>query len=174
MVKKHSLSNILILLLLISSIYCIDIVEIDYSSQTDSCSAKGYQTQAFRVNFEDITLLPFYMKIEAISEDDSPAPLLCFSTTDSDCSSRNQLVKNASGKNAIIWLKREEFSNEDFFIYVQCENESCSYDITVKGEGYATFGPNFVYSYLVTSYNREMKFQIVGTETNGYMTVALR
>ena len=175
MVKKHSVTKILILLFLISSVFCIDIVYIDYSFQTHSGSAKGSQTQAFRVNFEDQTRLPYYMKIEAISEDDSPAPLLCFSTTDSNCSSREQLVKNASGKSAIIWLKREEFTKEGdfFFIYAQCENEACSYDISVKGESYATFGPNFVYSYLVKSYNKEMKFQIVGTETNGYMTVAL-
>ena len=169
------MTDILILLFLISSIYCTDIVDIDYSFQTHFGGAKGNKTQAFRVNFEDKTLLQYFMKIEAISEDDSPAPLLCFSTTDFNCSSREQLVKNAAGKNAIIWLKKEEFSKEEdsFFIYVQCENEACSYNITVKGDRYATFGPNFVYSYLVSSYNREMNFQIAGIETNGYMTVAL-
>ncbi len=78
-----------------------------YNFASNSCNAKGTKTQNYAVTFEegDITRIPFYFKVEVTSEDTSPAPLLCFSTTDQNCRTRNQLVKNAVGKTAVMWLK---------------------------------------------------------------------
>jgi hypothetical protein len=178
MVKKHALINILILSFCLLSFSKCDTIEwLYYNFYTNTCSTKGTKTQNFGVDFEngDMTKLPFYFKIEVTSEDNSPAPLLCFSTTDQNCHARNQLVKNANGKTAVIWLKREEFNKKDdeFYIYVTCEKDSCSYTLTVTGDQYPTFSPNFVYSYLVNSYNKDMRFEIVGNVTNVYMTVAI-
>ena len=74
-----------------------------------------------------------------------------------------------------MWLKREEFNkNEDeFYIRVECEKQTCSYTLTVSGEQYPTFSPNFVYSYLVNSYNREMRFEIQGPQRGVYMSIGL-
>ena len=177
MVKKHVLINILILSFCLISFSKCQIEWLYYNFNSNTCSTKGIKSQNFGVDFEngDITKIPFYFKIEVTSEDDNPAPLLCFSTTDQNCRERNQLAKNADGKTALIWLKREEFNKNDdeFYIYVRCPKDTCSYSLTVTGDQYPAFGPNFVYSYLVNSYNREMRFEIVGKETNVYMTVAL-
>ena len=174
MVKKYPLLSIL-LLLLFSSIKAIAIEKLNFPSESNSITIRWDKTQAFEVYFEDITKINNYMKIEVFSEDDNPAPLLCFSTSDANCVSRNQIAKNASGKNAIIWLKREEFNKDtdNFFIYVQCANGICSYNLTIFSDFRATFGPNFVYSYLVTQYNKEMAFEIKGQEANAYMTIVL-
>ena len=165
----------LLLLLLFSLIKSTTIEILTFPSESNSVSTIWNKTQTFRVYFEDLSNIKYYMKIEVISEDDNPAPLLCFSTSDANCVSRNQIVKNASGKNAIIWIKREEFDKDTdhFFVLVQCADDICSYNLTIFNDISASFGPNFVYSYLITQYNKEMSFVIKGQEENVYMTVAL-
>ena len=178
MVKKNALINLLILsICLISFSKCDGIEWLYYNFQSNSISGKGVQTQNFGITFEngDITKIPFYFKVEVTSEDSSPAPLLCFSTADQNCRIRNQLVKNAVDKTAVMWLKREEFNKieDEFYIRVECEKQTCSYTLTVSGEQYPTFSPNFVYSYLVNSYNREMRFEIQGPQRGVYMSIGL-
>ena len=72
--------------------------------------------------------------------------------------------------------KREEFTynaGDELFILVQCEKDSCLYDLTLKGQNNLIFEPNFVYSYLISSYNKEMRFQVQVSEKNSYMTISL-
>ena len=171
--KKQAIINFLLLLLLFSFIKSSELKTLDFNFETNSVSTKETEAQTFRVLFEDKTKISNYIEVEAFSEDDSPAPLLCFSTSDPNCISREQMVKNASGKNAVMWLKKDEFYENELYINVKCEKENCSYNLTIKGDNYATFGPNFVYSYLVGTNNTEMQFQVQGTEKNVYMILAL-
>ena len=130
------------------------------------------KSRLFAVDFDTAALIPFYIKVEVNSTDSNPAPLLCFSNNDVRCQTRNQLVKNPNGKTVSIWIKREEFSIDDqeLYIMVECLNDGCSYNIRFSGHNVANIEPNFVYSYLVNSYNRQMIFEIQGMEKIGKNT----
>ena len=185
MVKNHAIKNLIILLICLFSFAKtdgLDWIYYDFSTNSAKRIIKGGdQTQNYAVTFEgedgkgDISKIPFYFKIEVTSDDDNPAPTICFSTTDQNCRSREQLVKNPSGKTAVMWLKREEFNKDEdeFYIHIECAKENCDYTLNLVGDQYPTFGPNFVYSYLVGAYNREMRFVVQNKDTNVYMVIAL-
>ena len=142
----------------------VDYVEVEYSN--------AKKRSSYGLDFGPSSKIPYYMKIEVNSTDTNPAPLLCFSNINSNCIERNQLIKNSNGKTVIMWIKRDEFSNDnqELYIMVECLNDGCSYNIRFSGDQVATFEPNFVYSYLVNSYNREMIFEIKGKEKMGKNT----
>ena len=185
MVKKHAIKNLIILFIcLFTFAKCDGLDWLYYDFSTNSVKRnikKGDRIQNYAVTFEgedgkgDISKIPFYFKIEVTSDDDNPAPTICFSTTDQNCRAREQLVKNPSGKTAVMWLRREEFNKDEdeFYIHIECSKEECDYTLSVVGDQYPTFGPNFVYSYLVGAYNKEMRFVIQNKETNVYMVIAL-
>jgi hypothetical protein len=132
------------------------------------------KTHSYALDFKG-GQLPYYVKVEVTSDDTNPAPLVCFSNKQQTCTEREQLVKNAVGKTAVMWLKREQFEKDDqeLYVYVECPVSNCQYTIKFTGDQTASFPANFVYSYLVTSANREMRFEIVGEEKNAYLTVGL-
>ena len=135
------------------TIQCIDFNENENFAEHQV--VKGPQTKSFVLEFTDKTKIRFYMKVQVTSDDDNPAPRLCFSNEDPSCKTRQQLVKNPNGKVAVIWLRREEFINEgqELYILVECATNECSYTIRFEGAQRPSFAPNFVYSYLVNSYN---------------------
>ena len=132
--------------------------------------------QSFAVDFtSQPDQIPFYIKVQVTSDDTNPAPLLCFSKTDSNCKDREQLVKNPNDKSTFFWVRREQFDGYDQELYItaECVEEGCEYTITVEGSQIAIFEPNFVYSYLVATYNKEMRFEIQGNQKMVYMTISL-
>jgi len=131
------------------------------------------QKHAFALQFKEGKSIPYYIKVEVNSTDDNPAPLLCFSNNDQNCIEREQLVKNPVGKSVFMWLKREQFENDELYAVVECPEPNCKYIISFKGDQYAVFQPNFVYSYLVGINNKEMTFDVLGPEKNIYVTVTL-
>ena len=178
MVKHDILNIIIVLFCLFSFTKCIYWINYDFSSQSAKTIMKfSNKFQSYGVDFMtgDLTKIPFYFKIQATSDDSNSAPLLYFSTDDQNCYNRNQLVKNPNGKTVFMWLKREEFNKDEqeLYICVECEEDNCSYTLTVEGKINPIFPPNFVYSYLVGLYNKEMIFQVQGSEKNVYMTIAL-
>ena len=118
---------------------------------------------------------PYYIKVEVTSDDTNGAPLIWFSSKGQACNEREQLVKNAFGKTVLIWLKREHFEKDyqELYALVECPNSNCKYTIRFTGNQTSSFPPNFYYSYLVTSNNKEMRFEINGEQKNTYMTIAL-
>ena len=178
MVKKHALLNLTILLFaLFSFIKTADDNWIDYNFSTNTAKRSDRGTRSFGVDFgyNDLSRIPFYFKVEVTADDDGPAPLLCFSSTDLNCDKRDHLVKNPTGKTALLWLKREEFNkeNQELYIKVTCAVDNCPYTINIQGEQVPVFPPNFVYSYLVGDYNKEMRFQVEGEQRGVYITFAL-
>ena len=183
MAKKYIKSKIiLIFFFAFSFIKCDDDVKAiiyDFTNHYGEITKDKDNTsksQSFFVDFsKKPTDIPFYIKVQVTSNDDNPAPLLFFSNTDPSCKTRDQIVKNPNGKSAFFWVKREQFEKSDEYLYImaECEAYNCLYTIRVEGDQSAVFGPNFIYSYLVTSYNRNMKFEINGSEKNIYMTISL-
>ena len=181
MVKKHDIKNLIIILL-----FCL--LSIGKSQTVDWLLYKvneNYVEQketnaplkkVFGLEFQDeMSRLQFYMKVQVTSEDDNPAPRLCFSSTDQSCSPREQLVKNPNDKVAVMWLRREEFFKDDQELYVgvQTAKEGCSYTIRFEGAQQPSFPPNFVYSYVVNANNKEMRFDVFGSESGDYLTISL-
>ena len=180
MVKKHAIINIFILFFCLFSFGNTQAAEwIDYYGNENFVEfpvVKGPQKKTFGLDIKtDISKIQFYMKVQVTSDDDNPAPRICFSPDDQSCKSRQQLVKNPTGKVVVMWLKREEFNKEDqeLYILVECATDECSYTIRFEGAQQPSFEPNFVYSYLVNSYNREMRFDVFGSAKDVFLTVSL-
>ena len=114
---------------------------------------------------------PLYLKIEVIPEEGKTPPLLCFSTDDPYCETREVLSRNPTGKSVVVWAKKQQFqdqNNEPYFV-VTCPNNSpkCKYTIVGRGNDSVVFSPDFVYSYLVTKKNKEsMNFLIEKKDLN--------
>ena len=178
MVKKQTLLNLIVLFLfLIPLMNCeADWMYYDFSQgYVEKPYNGGEKARTYACEFNNAKNIPYYIKIEVNSTDDNPAPLLCFSPDDETCSNRENLAKNAAGKSVFMWVKREQFldDNKELYARVECAVDNCKYIIRFTGDQSASFRPNFVYSYLVTSVNKDMRFDILGAETNTYMTVFL-
>ena len=178
MVKKASLLNLIILFFCLISLVKSqedDWMYYDYSTDSVEKTYNGNdKSHTFTVEFGE-GKVPYYLKVEVNSTDNNPAPLLCFSNKDKTCFDKQLLMKNPNGKSVFMWVKREQFEKEDeeLYINVQCAEEGCKYIVKVTGEQSAVFEPNFVYSYLVSSANREMRFDIISAQTSVFMTVTL-
>ena len=177
MVKKKIVTNTILFFLCLFSFIQSEITWLDYDFSSMGVEKKmsdASKEHSFGVEFKG-GQIPYYVKVEVTSDDSNPAPRLCFSNKDQNCNEREQLVKNPNGKTTFIWLKREQFEKDgqELYAFVVCPTNRCSYTIKFKGDQSASLPSNYVYSYLVTSNNREMRFEINGQEKNVYLTVGL-
>jgi len=178
MVKRQSLINIIVLFLCLISLSKSETkwLYYDFSQGYIEEQYNGNEkAQTFGLEFGESKNIPYYIKVEVTSTDDNPAPLLCFSSSDQNCVEKENIVKNPNGKSVLLWVKREQFEkdNQDLYARVECEEAGCKYKIRFTGDQSASFEPNFVYSYLVGSANKEMRFDILGTQSNVYLTATL-
>ena len=171
MVKKYI--SIIFLLCLFSSMNSFEWLTFNYT--TNSVEKEDTQTNSFGVSFPgDATNIPYYIKIEATSENDDLAPRLSYSTKDQNCKDpREQLAKNTIGKKVVIWVQRDEFEGDEQNLYalVECLTDNCKYTIRFTGAEKASFDPNFTYTYLVNKGNKNMNFEIVGDVKNIYLSL---
>ena len=179
MVKSQSLINIIFLFLCLISLSKSEPKWIDYDFSQGYVEEEyngNEKAETFVLGFGESKSIPYYIKVEVTSTDNNPAPLLCFSSTDQTCTQKDNVVKNPNGKSVLLWVKREQFEKEDqeLYAYVECAEAGCRYKIRFTGDQSASFPPNFVYSYLVVgTANKDMRFEILGAQTNIYMTVTL-
>ena len=134
------------------------------------------QNQKFRVDFPDETKIPFYLQIELTVAGNYLTPIVCFCPNDANCQDGiEQIVKNPNGNSVVMWVKREQFEkdNQELYIYVINKNAGSNYNIKIRGGQMAEFGPNFVYSYLIASKNKEMTFSVKGNVEIGSLLVAI-
>lgn len=117
-----------------------------------------------------------YIRVEVIPDDTSDAPpLLCFSTSDHQCRKRDQLMKSKDGKTVMLWIRKEEITSEssDLLIMIETEKAETKYTINFKGYENPVFGPNFVYTFLVGKYNKDLDIILTGIKENQYMTIGI-
>ena len=155
------------------------VLDIDYDDKkvfTEYEVENSKQNQRFQVNFGSTSSIRFYMKIELTVTGDYPTPILCFSATDSNCDEREQIVKNPNEKSVVMWLKREQFLGEEKNLYLKviCDKDGAEYTLRLEGDKSAVFEPNFVYSYYIGAYNREMLFEIKGNGKTGTLLAAVQ
>ena len=103
MVKKHATINLIILFFCLFSFAKSQSAEwLNYdfvNGFVEKKETSAPQKKSYGIDFQGETgKIQFYMKIEVTSDDDNPAPLLCFSSSDQNCKAREQLAKNAVGK----------------------------------------------------------------------------
>ena len=141
MVKNHAIKNLIILLIYLFSFSKSEGLEwlyYDFSTNSIQRIIKGGdQIQNYGVDFEYlfISKVPPYFKIEVTSDDENPAPTICFSSTDRDCKEKEHFVENPEGKTAIMWLKSEEFikDEDELYIHIECAKENCNYTLKING-----------------------------------------
>ena len=63
----------------------------------------------YKIDFKSES--PVYMKITVVS-DTVPAPLLCYSSDDTYCESREILAKNPNGKEVFVWVKKTQYQDK--------------------------------------------------------------
>ena len=178
MVKRQSLIKIIVLFLCLISLSKSETkwVYYDFSQGYIEENYNGNEkAQTFGLEFGESKNIPYYIKVEVTSTDDNPAPLLCFSSSDQNCVEKENIVKNPNGKSVLLWVKREQFEkdNQELYARVECADAGCKYKIRFTGDQSASFEPNFVYSYLVGTANKEMRFDILGTQSKVYLTATL-
>ena len=152
-------------------------LDYDYNSHSTSIDInKAYQLQNFRLDFEKgIPRTISYIRVEVKVTDGNKTPILHFSSTDDNCADgRQQIAKNPNNDTSTLWLKVEEFENDDLFVLVECltNDKVTSYTLIFTGVSQINPGANFVYSYLVGSGNKAMTFNAdFSTETPDTVTL---
>ena len=137
---------------------------------------ESVQKQKFLVDFPDETKIPYYLQIELTVTGKYLTPIMCFCPNDANCQDQpEQIVKNPNGNSVVMWVKREQFEKDEqeLYIYVINKSPGSNYNIKIRGEQYAEIGPNFVYSYLIASKNKDMTFVVKGSVETGKLLVAI-
>ena len=170
------------LLLFLSLITCItsQIEWIDYEPSTYSASythTKGsLEKVVVAVDFKN-NLVPYYIRVTATPKEGSTTPILCFSPTSNTCSeNRIVLTRNGDNNPAILFVKREEFEDneKELYIYATCQNSDCEYDLKFEGAQSAEINENSIFSYVVTNVNKGMVYEVVGNATEGdFLTIGV-
>ena len=132
----------------------------------------GAKEQIIGLEFNSINISP-YMKITLTPDEITPTPLLCFSEEDSSCKKGRQILsKRTDGLSSMIFIKREQIQSGKLYLLVTCEESGCGYTIKYEDSEYAEIDADSVFSYLVTKYNREMIFQVMGVAEKGsFLTI---
>ena len=135
----------------------------------------GEKTQSVALEFSNEREKPLYVKVTITPNEDTPTPLLCFSQEGASCNvNREILYKKTDGTAASIYVKKEQFDSGDLYILVTCEATGCGYTLTFEGSQVAEIDANSVFSYLVSSYNREMRFSAIGeAEEGSFLTIGV-
>ena len=133
------------------------------------------QQKRFAIEFNDPSNPsydgPLYMKVEVTAPEGKLAPLLCFSHDDPYCESRDILVRNPTGNSVYLWVRKEQFleENTEPYIVVTCpgNEDTCSYTIkgSDSGSSYMVLEPNTVFSYRVTNKNLKMEATIANPDS---------
>ena len=163
--------NLIILFLSLTSFILAEVKWINFDYSTLSAEyVHDKSTKERQVAFDFKDYIPYYIKVSVIPEEGTPTPLLCFSATDSTCSSERQaLAKNTDGKPAVLFVRREQINGErdELYILVTCQDSNCGYTLKAISVQAAEIEPNTVYSYYVSSGNREMRFEVKGEVEEG-------
>ena len=126
------------------------------------------------VDFQN-SLIPYYIRVTATPEEGSTTPILCFSPTSNTCSeNRIVITRNGDQNPAIIFVRREEFEDQELYIVATCQKTDCDYTLKFEGAQSAEINANSIFSYVVTNFNKEMVYEVVGTYEKGdYLTIGV-
>ena len=137
-------------------------LEYDYDSTIVSLFVKkAFKKQKFNILFKEKEINPKYVKVEAISKNNLNQ-ILYFSNTDPEGDkNRDQISYEQLSNSSYIWIKKEQFEKNNFYLIVECWEDSCDYDLNIYGQEFIEVDKiDFEYSYYVGKNNKEMEFKI--------------
>ena len=178
MAKEKAIINFFVCFMCLIAFITAEITYINYDYQAEYTEFKAVnKPKELTVDLEFQTTIPYYIKVTVTPEEGKPTPILCFSPTSQGCDSgREALAKRTDGQTNTLFLKREQFQddNKELYIQVKCLEDNCNYSLKFYGGQDAEIGPNTIYSYLVTSATREMRFVVKGEVVEkSYLTIGI-
>ena len=164
---KWNLFHLLLILSLFEFHLVLSSEKIDYS---DGLIVEGKDIE-INQQYEVLIygLFPSYVHITLSSKDasDDPQnlgnnPILSFSSTDPECMTGREQISQAYRGSAQMWLKKEQFNDNLFYLVVQCPNSSkkCNYELKFESAEYILLNRNSQISYYTTKKNEVMTFHI--------------
>ena len=111
---------------------------------------------------------PSYIKVTLSPLKDQETPHLCYSPTDADClKDRRIMATRVDKKPVIAFVKSNEISgqNKNLNALVTCKKDKCGFKIQFEGVTDCEIDADkgTVYSYIASSDNNKMEFQVTGT-----------
>ena len=176
----NSVLKISILILCLIAFTSEQIVWIDYQfneeyAEKEVTNAKKEEVYALDLTHPepDSKALNYYMKVTVTPKENNPTPIVIFSPTNSN-DDRQVIARAADGSPAKLYLKKEQFVDDDLYLKIICQRDNCAYKIRFDGSQSAEIDTNTTYSYLVTSQNRDMRFEVYGESSdNTFLTIGI-
>ena len=166
--KNHKNINIFLLqLLLFLSIITFTKSSTEWATYENGAEYAEYnhdngpKTQTVGCEFKGS--IPYYIKVLVTPAEGISSPTLCFSPSDANClSDRQAVAKRTDGKPVALYVKKDQFNNdnEELYVFITCVEDRCSYNVKFIGGQSAEIEPNTIFSYVITNDNRDMKFEV--------------
>ena len=114
--------------------------------------------------------IPNYIKVKVSNYKGNQPPILYFSPTDSKCiDNRQQLAKGGE-----MWIKKEQFEGEHFYILVEClDDNECDYTLTFSGNDTVVSDSMGFFNYFVSVNNTDMVFKFINDRNSNGERITL-
>ena len=179
--RPNSMLKFICICLFLNAFTLILSREITYDSNTRSAEAKiqeAYVDEIFTLKFTYQEDKPAYIKVILTPSEGQTTPNLCYSPTDSSCDKNRVIHATRADKSPVFaCMRKAEFSDDkNINVKVSCRTEKCGYTIKFEGNDRCRLDSDkgSVYSYVVTSDNKKMEFEIFGkSKLETYMQIGL-
>ena len=170
-IRANSMIKLLSLILLLNTFTLIlsESDELYYDPSTKKAEKDYPKVQSLTnyhiLKFKNQQDKPNYMKVTLSPKEDQSTPYLCYSTTNDKCEKDRTVYATRADKSPVFaCVKRQEISN-NINVAVTCKSENCGYHLLFEGVNYCPIDAEkgTVYQYVVSNYNNEMEFEIMGT-----------
>ena len=175
MANKQKTFMILFSLFLLLNIFTLVLSAetIDYNTSTKKGELKvdiaASLETSYTLNIKDSNDVPKYLKVTLTPIGEQETPTLCYSPEDPNCkTNRVVLASRVDKKPVFACIKREEVKiiskSANAYTSVTCKEAGCGFTILFEGQDRCQVDASegAVYSYVVTSKNKEMDFEAVG------------
>ena len=174
MANKQKTFMILFSLFLLLNIFTLVLsADIEYNTSTKKGELKVDEATSletsYTLNIKDSNDVPKYLKVTLTPIGEQETPTLCYSPEDPNCkTNRVVLASRVDKKPVFACIKREEVKiiskAANVYTSVTCKEAGCGFTILFEGQDRCQVDANegAVYSYVVTSKNKEMDFEAVG------------
>ena len=179
--RPNSMLKFICICLFLNAFTLILSRDITYDSNTRSAEAKiqeAYVDEIFTLKFTYQEDKPAYIKVILTPSEGQTTPNLCYSPTDSSCDKNRVIHATRADKSPVFaCMRKAEFSDDkNINVKVSCRTEKCGYTIKFEGNDRCRLDSDkgSVYSYVVTSDNKKMEFEIFGkSKLETYMQIGL-
>jgi len=179
--RPNSMLKFLCLCLILNAFTLILSKEVIYNSSTRSGEESVSETisdMIFTLKFPYQDDKPAYIKVILTPNDGQITPNLCYSPSDSNCEKNRVIHATRADKSPVIaCMRKTEYSGDkNINVKVSCRTEKYGYRIRFEGNDRCRLDADkgSVYSYVATSENRHMEFEVFGkSKLETYMHIGL-